>query len=136
MKTANMKKSRFASLILVVLIAAMVLSLAACGSEDEVVANAQTKSFIFEVVYPDGSTESFDIESTESTVGGALMAEGLVQGEDGTYGLYVKTVGGVTLDYETHGMYWAFYINGEYGMTGCEKTDIEDGATYAFKAEK
>ena len=136
MKNANFVRSRFASLILVVLIAAMVLSLAACGSKDELSQNAETKHFSFEVVDPDGKTESYDIETTESTVGAALMAEGLVEGEDGPYGLYVKTVNGITLDYETHGMYWAFYVNGEYGMSGCEKTDIEEGATYAFKAEK
>ncbi len=136
MKNANIRKSRFASLILVVLIAAMVLSLAACGSKDEGSANAGTKSFVFEVVDPDGKTESFNITSDAASVGEALIAEGLVIGEDGPYGLYVKTVNGLTLDYETHGMYWAFYVNGEYGMSGCELTEIEDGATYAFKAEK
>ena len=136
MKTANMKKSRFASLILVVLIAAMVLSLAACGSKDEPAASAGAKSFSFEVVAPDGSTESFSIETEAATVGEALMAEGLVAGEEGPYGLYVKTVNGITLDYDKDGMYWAFYVNGEYGMSGCELTEIEDGALYAFKAEK
>ena len=136
MKNANTKRSRFASLIAVVLIAAMVLSLAACGSKDETPASAGSKSFTFEVVDPDGKTESFDITSEAATVGEALMAQGLVEGEEGPYGLYVKTVNGITLDYETHGMYWAFYVNGEYGMSGCELTEIEDGATYAFKAEK
>ena len=74
--------------------------------------------------------------SEAKTVGEALMAEGLIAGEDGPYGLYVKTVDGLTLDYDKDGMYWAFYINGEYGMSGCELTNIEDGASYAFKAEK
>ncbi len=136
MKNANFRKSRFAALILVVLIAAMVLSLAACGSKDEGSANAGTKSFTFEVVDPDGKVETFDIKTDAASVGEALMNEGLVVGEDGPYGLYVKTVNGLTLDYETDGMYWAFYVNGEYGMSGCELTEIEDGATYAFKAEK
>ena len=136
MKNANFRKSRFAALILVVLIAAMVLSLAACGSKDEGSANAGTKSFTFEVVDPEGKVETFDIKTDAASVGEALMNEGLVVGEDGPYGLYVKTVNGLTLDYETDGMYWAFYVNGEYGMSGCELTEIENGATYAFKAEK
>jgi len=136
MKNANIKKSRFASLILVVLIAAMVLSLAACGGKDETVANAGTKSFTFTVVDPDGNSESFELTSDAATVGKALMEMGLVEGEDGPYGLYVKTVNGITLDYETHGMYWAFYVSGEYGMSGCELTDLTDGGDYAFKAEK
>ena len=119
MKNVKKFKSRYASLILIVLIAAMVLSLAACGSKDEGVTYAQTKSFTFEVVDPDGNLSTFQIESDAATVGEALMAEELVLGEDGPYGLYVKTVNGITLDYDTHGMYWAFYVNGEYGMSGC-----------------
>ena len=136
MKNAKRNHSRFVSLILVVLIAAMVLSLAACGSKDEGNANVEPKTFSFQVVYPDGSTKDFTVNAQAKTVGEALMAEGLIAGEDGPYGLYVKTVDGLTLDYDKDGMYWAFYVNGEYGMTGCELTDIEDGAVYAFKAEK
>ena len=134
MKNAKKTRMRFASLIAVVLIAAMVLT--ACGGKTEEPGNTGMKSFTFTTVDPDGNTESFDIQSEAKTVGEALMAEGLIVGEDGPYGLYVKTVNGITLDYETHGMYWAFYVNGEYGMSGCELTDIVDGAEYAFKAEK
>ena len=136
MKNAKKNHSRFVSLILIVLIAAMVLSFAACGSKDEGNANVEPKTFSFQVVYPDGSTKDFTVNAQTKTVGEALMAEGLIAGEDGPYGLYVKTVDGLTLDYDKDGMYWAFYVNGEYGMTGCELTDIEDGAVYAFKAEK
>lgn len=136
MKNAKRNHSRFVSLILIVLIAAMVLSFAACGSKDEGNANVEPKTFSFQVVYPDGSTKDFTVNAQTKTVGEALMAEGLIAGEDGPYGLYVKTVDGLTLDYDKDGMYWAFYVNGEYGMTGCELTDIEDGAVYAFKAEK
>ena len=89
-----------------------------------------------EVVDLDGNTETFSITTTEQYVGAALQAEGLIQGEDGPYGLYVKTVNGITYEYETDGCYWAFYINGEYGMSGVDITDIVDGACYAFKAEK
>ena len=136
MKNRTSKVSVLRSLIMVVLIAAMVLSLTACGGKNETPANTGTKSFTFTVVDPDGNTESFNIQSEAKTVGEALIAEGLIEGEEGPYGLYVKTVNGITLDYETHGMYWAFYVNGEYGMSGCELTDIVDGAEYAFKAEK
>ena len=136
MKNAKRNHSRFVSLILIVLIAAMVLSFAACGSKDEGDANVESKTFSFQVVYPDGSTKDFTVNAQTKTVGEALMAEGLIAGEDGPYGLYVKTVDGLTLDYDKDGMYWAFYVNGEYGMTGCELTDIEDGAVYAFRAEK
>lgn len=42
----------------------------------------------------------------------------------------------MTLDYDTDGAYWAFYINGEYAMTGVDATSIEAGASYTLKAEK
>ena len=69
------------------------------------------------------------------TVGAALLSLGLIAGEDSEYGLYVKTVNGVTVDYDTDGKYWAFYVDGEYAATGVDSTDITAGATYTFKAE-
>ena len=43
---------------------------------------------------------------------------------------------GITAEYEVDGTYWAFYIGDDYGMTGVDMTDIEPGATYAFKVSK
>ena len=68
-------------------------------------------------------------------MGAALLELGLVDGEDSEFGLYIKTVNGITLDYDKDGKYWAFYINGEYAMTGVDATPIEDGAIYALVAE-
>lgn len=92
--------------------------------------------FYFEVVDGDGNTERFEIHTDKTLVGDALMDLGLISGEDGDYGLYVKTVNGITADYETNGTYWAFYVNGEYGMTGVDMTEITPGAMYAFKVSK
>lgn len=47
-----------------------------------------------------------------------------------------KTVNGMTADYDKVGVYWAFYIDGEYAMTGVDATNITDGAQYAFRMEK
>ena len=47
-----------------------------------------------------------------------------------------KTVNGMTADYDKDGVYWAFYIAGEYAMTGVDATNITDGAQYAFRMEK
>ena len=69
-------------------------------------------------------------------MGAALLELGLIAGDDSAYGLYVKTVNGVTVDYDTDKQYWAFYINGEYAMTGVDSTEITEGAEYSFKVEK
>jgi len=132
MQTTTLKKAL--SLILcIVLIAAMALCTTGCSDNKE--EPATKKSFIFTVVDKDGKETVFNITSEKKTVGEALQDEGLIAGEEGEYGLYVKTVNGVTLDYDKDKMYWSFYIDGEYGMTGVDKTDITEGATYTFKAE-
>ena len=92
--------------------------------------------FNFTVVDKDGKETAFDIHTDKTTVGDALLELGLIAGEEGAYGLYVKQVNGITADYDVDQTYWAFYVNGEYGMTGVDATDIEAGATYTFKVEK
>lgn len=91
--------------------------------------------FTFIVVDKDGKETPFTIATDKTYVGEALIDEGLIEGEEGPYGLYVKTVNGQTLDYDTDGMYWSFYVDGEYGLTGVDMTEIVPGTTYMFKAE-
>ena len=75
------------------------------------------------------------VNTDATTVGQALVDLGLIDGKDGEYGLYVKTVNGETLDWDTDGKYWSFYIDGQYAMTGVDSTDVVAGGVYAFKAE-
>lgn len=137
------KNKLFASVLCMVLIVAMALSMTACSSNtadqtdasQEQVQTAE-KSFTFEVVDKNGNTETFDITTDQSTVGEALLEEGLIAGENGQYGLYVTEVNGIVADYNVDGTYWAFYIDGEYASSGVDTTDVTDGCTYSFKVEK
>ena len=92
--------------------------------------------FSFTVVDGDGKEAFFEIHTDKAMVGEALVELGLIAGEDSAYGLYVKTVNGLTLDYDTDKAYWAFYVNGEYAMSGVDTTPITEGETYMFKVEK
>ena len=92
-------------------------------------------SFVFEVTGTDGNTASFKINTNEKTVGDALSKLGLIEGDDTNLGLYVKTVNGTTLEFDKDGKYWAFYIDGEYAMTGVDSTDIDETSVYEFRAE-
>ena len=125
----------------------MVLTLVACGSKDNSQAEVKTiengatigtgdKSFVTEVVDADGNTVKFTVLTDEKTVGEALQSLGVIDGEEGDYGLYIKTVNGITADYDKDGTYWAFYIDGEYAMTGADMTDVVDGTVYTFHVEK
>jgi hypothetical protein len=141
MQMKQFKNKLFASVLCMVLIVAMALSMTACTTTTDPAVTEQPEqaveqSFTFEVVDKDGNIETFSITTDKITVGEALLEEGLIAGEDGQYGLYVKEVNGKTLDYNTDGMYWAFYENGSYGAAGVDTTKVTDGAVYGFKAEK
>ena len=92
--------------------------------------------FYFNVVDKDGNVTKFEIHTDKTIVGDALLELSLIAGEEGPYGLYVKTVNGITADYETDGTYWAFYEGDQMSMTGVDLTEIKAGATYAFKVSK
>ena len=149
MKTNSFKK--WLSVIgCMVLIAAMALSMIGCGSKEEPQAPAASQEsaaeakvlgegatvFQFSVVDLEGNESKFEIHTDETTVGAALMKVGLIEGEEGPYGLYVKVVNGITAIYEEDGSYWAFYENGEYGLTGVDLTDINPDVAYSFVQTK
>ncbi len=95
-----------------------------------------TLSFSFSVVDKDGNETKYLIHTDKETVGAALLDLGLIEGDEGDYGLYVKKVNGITADYDVDKTYWAFYVNGEYAMSGVDKTSIVAGESYMFKVEK
>ena len=89
-------------------------------------------SFTVVVTDVDGTEAAFEYTSDAETVGAALLAEGLIAGDESDYGLYVTTANGITADWATENAYWAFYINGEYAQTGVDATEITEGAVYAL----
>ena len=91
--------------------------------------------FPFTVVDKDGKETKFEIHTDKSTVGDALAELGLIAGDESEYGLFVKTVNGLTVDYDADGHYWAFYVNGEYAQSGVDSTEIKEGESYSFKVE-
>lgn len=92
--------------------------------------------FMFSVFDLEGRETAFEIHTDETHVGAALLELGLITGDMGDFGLYVKTVNGIAADYDVDKTYWAFYINGEYAMSGVDTTEIAAGSSYAFKVEK
>ncbi len=103
-------------------------------AEGTVLGEGNTK-FILTVVDKEGAETQFEIHTDKETVGEALEELELIDGEEGEYGLYVKTVNGITADYDKDGVYWAFYINGEYAQTGIDVTAITEGDNYTLKVE-
>ncbi len=92
--------------------------------------------FSFVVVDKNGNKTEFTVKTEKKTVGEALQDAGLIEGENGPYGLYVKKVNGILADFNVDGTYWAFYVNDQYATSGVDKTEIKAGETYSFKVSK
>ena len=137
MEQKAMRNTALFRAFLLVLVTVMALTAISCGAE---VTNEGEKTFTFQVRDLEGTVVGdFKITTERAMVGEALLDEGLIEGENGPYGLYVKTVNGITADYDTDGTYWAFYIGGddrEYAMTGVDATPIEDGGVYTLQIAK
>ena len=146
MKKHSMKKV-LSVFLCMVLIAAMALMLSGCNDSVEVpdmqyetFAEGQSlgqgaTTFTLVVCDAEGKETTAQISTDETILGQALLDLKLIAGEDSEYGMYIKTVNGITYDYDTDGKYWALYIDGEYALTGIDSTEIAPDAVYMLKAE-
>ncbi len=150
MKITKMKKL-MSLMLCIVLVAALALITTGCGNKNEegrdptaptvvTITDGQTMgtgdtNFTLKVVDGEGKEITAQISTDEKTVGAALTALNLIAGEQGEYGLYIKTVNGMTLDYDKDGKYWAFYVDGEYAAKSADLTEIVADSTYMLKAE-
>ena len=141
-------KNTMKTVISAVLVLACLLSFAACRKpageadpwekatyqEDTTFGNG-AKTVVVEVKIGE-KTVTFTVKTDKDTVGAALFEHKLIDGDQGEFGLYMKVVNGITADYDVDQSYWAFYIDGEYAMTGIEVTDITEGAAYKLEYTK
>ena len=139
-------------LFAIILALVMALSLMACGNTavqpdadadttapvvtDGATLGEGAHSFTLEITDADGKTITATIHTDAETVGEALSNLEIVQGEDSEFGLYIKTVNGITADYDVDQTYWAFYIDGEYAQTSVDMTAVNDGSVYKLAVEK
>ncbi len=75
------------------------------------------------------------VKTDAETLGEALLALGVVQGDAGPYGLYVKTVNGMLADYDVDASWWGFNKvlpdgTRETMMTGIDGATIAGGEAY------
>ena len=126
-KTKNQKLTIIAAIAFVVLIVIGLVVWQATKPEG----TEGMKSFTFTVVDAEGGETVHKLKSDAEMLGEALLAEELIAGETGEFGIYVKTVGGITAD-EANQEWWCLTKGGESVMTGADQTPLEDGAAYEF----
>ena len=88
------------------------------------------KAFTVTVIHADGSAADFTYHTDEEYLGAAVIAEGLIEGEEGPYGMYIKVVDGEKAVYEEGGAYWCLYVGEEYATQGIDLTPVNDGDTF------
>ena len=124
------------------LITVMCVSFISCGNKDvdkdiwedatyteDTAFGNGSKTILVEVKAEDRAV-TFTIKTDKGNLGEALLEHNLVSGENGAYGLYVKTVNGITADYNINQTYWAFTKNGESMLSGVDGAEISDGEHY------
>ena len=88
-----------------------------------------SKTIVVKVIVGKNAVK-FTLKTDAETLGEALIDNNIVEGEMAQYGLYIKYANGIRADYSLDGAYWGLTQNGEYLMTGADKTNINDGEKY------
>lgn len=92
---------------------------------------------VFYLVVKAGDKEiTFTINTYENTVGKALKAVGIIEGEEGPYGIYIKKANGILADYDIDQSYWSFEKDGEAMLTGVDSTQFKDGDRFELVRTK
>ena len=128
-----------ASILLCVII---LLSFAGCKNEANLEGLWENATYTADTIIGSGKTTLivkvtanensvvFTLKTDKETVGDALLENNLIEGDESEYGLYVKKVNGIVADYDVDQSYWAFYIDGDYAMTGVDSTEIAEEVEY------
>lgn len=92
-------------------------------------AAAGVKTITVEVTHNDGSQNSFTCNTEREYLGDMLIDEDLADGEESSYGLFITTVDGETID-KSNQEWWCITKDGEMLNTGADQTPIADGEHY------
>jgi hypothetical protein len=88
------------------------------------------KTITVTVIHGDGSEKTFTYHTDEEFLGPVILAEELVVGEEGPYGLMINAVDGETASWDVNQSYWALFVGEEYATSGADTTPINDGDSF------
>ena len=102
--------------------------LAGCAQDTTNPNTAEAVTFVLEITDNEGEIYTLHGQGlTGQTVGDIMVQQGFIADDE-----YITVIRGVEADWDTDNAYWAFYIDGEFAMTGAFITPIKEGVTYAF----
>lgn len=86
---------------------------------------AGEKQIAVAVIHGDGSENTFSYDTDAEYLGEVLKTEGLAEGTEGPYGIFITTVDGETAD-ESKEQWWCITKKGKMLNTGADQTPIQD----------
>ena len=134
-------------LTLVLLALLMLFTVVACADVEKTGA-WETATYVADKEFGEGSktvtvkvvaeeqTLTFTLHTDKETLGEALLEHELIAGDQGPYGLYIKSVNGVIADYDTDQTHWSLTKGGEMMMVGVDGAVIADGEQYELTKTK
>lgn len=87
------------------------------------------KTVTVRVIHKDQSEKSFEVTTEKEYLGEILREEGIVEGEDGPYGMYILSADGEAAD-EANQEWWCITKGGEQVNTSADRTPVMDGEGY------
>ena len=136
-------KNHFTQFILFAVMFALVLALTSCAGTPDTDSLWKNSLYQTDTSFGSGSVTvsvvvkageksvTFTLNTDKDTLGEALMEYGLIDGDMGEYGLYLKKANGITADYDADGAYWSFNDeNGNMMPVGVDGAKINNGEKY------
>ena len=124
-----MKTRRISRCLSLVVLAVLIAAMALCTGCRQQQTSAGTKNITVTIIADGKETVTKNISTDAEYLRGALDEEGLIAGDESEYGLFVKTVNGITAD-DAKQQWWCFTKGGETLFTGVDSTPIADGDTF------
>lgn len=129
------------------LLLCMTLLLSACGSREVLPQVWEDATYTEDTTMGEGSKKvdvyvtaadksvKLTVKTDEEKLGAALLALGIIEGDMGEFGIYIKVVNGMTADYDVDASWWGFNKvlpdgTRETMMTGVDGVTISDGEAY------
>ena len=95
-------------------------------------AKAGMKKITITVVHADGTAKEISHKTEQESLGRTMVEMGLVEDQQGPYGLFFDTVDGEVASWEADQAYWSILIGEEYAVVGADEIMIEDGGQYSL----
>lgn len=123
-----MKEKKKVIIAIVALIAAVAVFAGVYFAFGRPETNAGSKTLTIEVSAPD-YYKTHEIKTDAEFLGEALKEEGIIEGEEGQYGLFITSVDSIKAD-DSKQQWWCITKGGADVMTGVDVTPIADGDTF------